>query len=1466
MSPMRQRIEPLDGNNEFFQRFGTYESKYVDASEGSAKIEAELDSLLDLFGVLRQERTVSPRSLKAMIELFVKKHFGLQRKDPEDRRLIMHTTLLTMCALSKGLQEDDPEALATLYEFMLDAFPSDGSTRWSGLGPHGSILFAFALCLRRVERTQEGFHSSVVSILKSRQVDAAEFEMDDSLSDILLEKGRRLGGLSFFSSFFTAPSTVQVFDFNAPSWLVSPTNGLPPMQKYVVDKTRQHLLQEAGYTFFSRFVDEFGLVEVQKSHDELLAVVDLFGGLLVDHPALCQTALDDVLRSTESLSLLFPWRFLPLTRLLSYLCTAETVNTLVDLMQQTTFTQITPPEDHYTASGVAVTSTQSVVYDQVTIPAGTSGQLVTIDEQTLICWHVGPYSLWDVMLPCLVQVVPTEETIAVLNLVAAFGRHISLRRFDKDWRRILPNGFDSFVSLLGALLAQNDGVLRVQVAIVSIVAGLDASVVAAAFDPASVLVPAMSAIVSAHHSSGILACLQYWVDLDSIALAPYVSLILQLLSDEIPVSIAAFRLLSRCLSGPLYENVAPTLLEHARALIFDTAITALTLSKGVNPSPTKPVAFDFNRSTPAPGPFLPHSFTEVDNSTLVLVEAALHTVDCLLATPLADRSLLVKWLYQDDEDPASVVALAPFVAHSNDSVNWPMACAAYMTCPSSPAIRLLATRILTSVALTLRSSTLMACFRTLDDTTAFLKSLLKLIRTKEESPALQAAVWELLTFSLIVQPSVLSLLFEIEGTPSCLIQGLRDAFEWGRMNVVAAAVGFFLDVWEGLSHTNAAHNMASRFRDESIFWPTLAQPLGVVSPGNKVRFAQGAIFKLLAIEYHVVARQAPSGGVLRDILSTFRDLYDQWLQDFTSVSVESAQATLPLYVLVSETQPHLYALTQWTTFMEIYFLEPPESKNSSSQPQQLRAGCDSPMLSATTMPTRPSNFTGDRTSVEWGIKLAEKMVVQAAAGQIDHVHTISRLCLCMIHHQVFEVVHKAQDPRWSTTLLRPHRDTSDTAMSIHLLTLVQSVLHHVEDASNVPLWTATLLLLRLLSQVKAQLPSLLISRLLSHSISALAADETFDVALMSLQEVLALTSSISADNQSTAAPHPSTFQMLAIISQSPLVPRLVDAWTKPKRRTMALRCLLSLVTTTSPQEIQSYVVDALTSLDLVAKTKALAKELTSLPTAARTSDDQTAWCLLLQIVTAILAHGNVSPLVFVAYVDPVLQSALYASDLTKELLEERYVIGHLLVQASRHLNQWQQIMPGSFANLLEAARAHLVPCSTWLQDTKDDEMTRRLWQVVHVIAVLLVKLTPSTKPQIQVGDSIQVDIEAARPIVDYIPPSAAHASVPCALGHLIKLAKSGLKQDEGRKVGNADEVALAVDALLLLIVNNYVLHENRYAHPSSRRIEMNKAVLELLSLAKSGRRNDVAYIIALEDLAGQVVLEEPRARNLKCQS
>ncbi|CAK4223409.1 unnamed protein product [Aphanomyces euteiches] len=152
------------------------------------------------------------------------------------------------------------------------------------------------------------------------------------------------------------------------------------------------------------------------------------------------------------------------------------------------------------------------------------------------------------------------------------------------------------------------------------------------------------------------------------------------------------------------------------------------------------------------------------------------------------------------------------------------------------------------------------------------------------------------------------------------------------------------------------------------------------------------------------------------------------------------------------------------------------------------------------------------------------------------------------------------------------------------------------------------------------------------------------------------------------------------------------------------------------------------------------------------------------------------------------------------------------------------------------------------------------------MAVLLVKLTPSTKPQIQVGDSIQVDIEAARPIVDYIPPSAAHASVPCALGHLIKLAKSGLKQDEGRKVGNADEVALAVDALLLLIVNNYVLHENRYAHPSSRRIEMNKAVLELLSLAKSGRRNDVAYIIALEDLAGQVVLEEPRARNLKCQS
>ncbi|RHZ05979.1 hypothetical protein DYB26_002852 [Aphanomyces astaci] len=946
------RGEPLNGANEFLPLFQAYESEFNEVSDEEAKLLAELDTLDTLFVALKSERRIAPRTLQSMVTFFVKKRFGFPRHAlTPDRRLLHHTTLLLMAALSKDAvadSEDDADALASLYEYMLDPFSIDGSTRWTttDLGPHGSILFAFALFVRRVERTNDALYVATVSRLRTRQAADTEFEMDDTLSDVVLEKGRSLGGLALFSSFFISLEPESpVFDINDPAW--RRLDKADVFSHFSEDRHRVWGLQDAGYAFFSRFVDEFGLLDVSKSTAELVAVVDIFAALVAHHPSLRASAAQEVFRLAEPLGLLFPLQFTAWMRLLASFLAPDTLDLVTHVAglerPLATYTQHLSVEQHTTAAGDVITCDKVIRTPDLDIPVATTGQVVPLvcldgSPTTLVCWHIEGTSLltlWDVVWTRLKDAATCDSVMAAaaLHWLAAYGR-VAPARFDAVWRRWSTRG--EAADVLTRHLASACGTTAA--AALGVVAVLDPASLVADDD---VIAAAMHAVVvSSHESSsvGVLACLQCWLRRLPAAPSVFVPLLLQLLLHHPPprrvARVAAFRLVAQA----LVQSKVPflldlTLLSHGQSLLFDASTTLLQHPVEASSATTKEERghfASFNRPTPAACPVLPYAFTDTSEVDVALVEAALHAVRLVLVnhppgieTPHAD-------------------ATSSFAAYGRGSLNWPVACAAYLTCPSS-SVRLVAAQVLAAVARHLPDSTsLMACFRTSDDATAFLTSLLAIVR--HDAPRLQVAVWTLWTQCLDAQPSVLSLLFERPEAPSAIVDAVRGAHDGGQHVVVGAAVGFLLAIWDGLSRSNACHHLASLFRATPLFWATLTQPLGTSPPPPSsssplphaaATYAHGAIFKLLAIEYHV-ERQATTtvagASSLHEILASFRDLYDRWFHEYTSVTPAAAamdDADVPAYVLAADVPPPLFALAQWTTFMEIYFLHPSTTSSSS---------------------------------------------------------------------------------------------------------------------------------------------------------------------------------------------------------------------------------------------------------------------------------------------------------------------------------------------------------------------------------------------------------------------------------------------------------------------------------------------------------------------------------------------------------
>ncbi|RHY03964.1 hypothetical protein DYB25_010883, partial [Aphanomyces astaci] len=550
-------------------------------------------------------------------------------------------------------------------------------------------------------------------------------------------------------------------------------------------------------------------------------------------PIISGLYLIPVFRLAEPLGLLFPLQFTAWMRLLASFLAPDTLDLVTHVAglerPLATYTQHLSVEQHTTAAGDVITCDKVIRTPDLDIPVATTGQVVPLvcldgSPTTLVCWHIEGTSLltlWDVVWTRLKDAATCDSVMAAaaLHWLAAYGR-VAPARFDAVWRRWSTRG--EAADVLTRHLASACGTTAA--AALGVVAVLDPASLVADDD---VIAAAMHAVVvSSHESSsvGVLACLQCWLRRLPAAPSVFVPLLLQLLLHHPPprrvARVAAFRLVAQA----LVQSKVPflldlTLLSHGQSLLFDASTTLLQHPVEASSATTKEERghfASFNRPTPAACPVLPYAFTDTSEVDVALVEAALHAVRLVLVnhppgieTPHAD-------------------ATSSFAAYGRGSLNWPVACAAYLTCPSS-SVRLVAAQVLAAVARHLPDSTsLMACFRTSDDATAFLTSLLAIVR--HDAPRLQVAVWTLWTQCLDAQPSVLSLLFERPEAPSAIVDAVRGAHDGGQHVVVGAAVGFLLAIWDGLSRSNACHHLASLFRATPLFWATLTQPLGTPPP------------------------------------------------------------------------------------------------------------------------------------------------------------------------------------------------------------------------------------------------------------------------------------------------------------------------------------------------------------------------------------------------------------------------------------------------------------------------------------------------------------------------------------------------------------------------------------------------------------------------------------------------------------
>ncbi|KDO30810.1 hypothetical protein SPRG_04711 [Saprolegnia parasitica CBS 223.65] len=1367
--------EPLTSERSLLRSLDAYESTYGDL-DGHAKPEEEVRSLRAVLEAAVGEAITSPATIHRVIRVLLKRRFGAS-----SRELQIHMLFLAMHIMTKPITED-AEALAVLYEFMMDKLlPMGLETTTSS--PYGSLFFAFALLLRRVEQS-DAIYRSMVSILKARRhTEAVEFEMDDSMCDVALEKGRLLGGLAYFAACLSplAP-TPLVFDLAHAVWALEDA----------VPDSDASLLQAAAYPFIAGFTKEFDLLDLTKSEAEWLTIVELYTPLLHRNPNLSVALFNELNDTASALASLFPVRLLPRLKLLAAACAPSTL----------------------------------------TLP----------NAPVLVCWHLATL-VWPILLHRLSASRGSTAT-AILHLMTALLTHRDLDA-TSPLAAALPPALARVAALLHdptsplklqqACLAfcaavatrhQTTSVVRV-IAVDDAVSALHAVVTGLEAPkgqyPSVLNMLHLAAHVFASSSSSSIEMTHWSASLTHVLLTiatSYMTWQFERVEDQDVLGLASFRLVHSRLAT--HYDVWATLWAEPAATFPKFVLSTLARWLPIAaPAPKAPVArFAFDDSTPDATPFLPLTMDTMSPTharyASTLLACVSQVVAPLVASALADASSF----------SMAASPLATTVHVRGVALNWPLVCSALLASPDA-AIVDASLELLTALVVlpTTTTTTFVAHFPTPQDTKALVAALWELV-TDASAPNRQASALRLLALSVDRQPSLVSLLFfSADAAPSALglLRVLSKAIATQDWDVVAYGLDFVRASWPTL------------FATQSALWSDVGAALLSSSSGAPDATAHwwaiGIFWQLVALE---VTHPTSSSSALDPLLAT----KDAW---FTIVSTHVADAdhdgmpSLPLAVAKCDaTSSSLFAMVQFATAMEVVVFK----RGSEGLPSGL--------------------------ALAWVCTLASSMTtMHEAVDDADwslYLTTSTRLSLTLLHHHT----------KMPTSAL-------DVATSVELLKCCLAMLQTAgptDDDARKYVMTSIYLVLRHMSSLPDRvttLPSVVVTPLLS----MLSTATDVSLHLLVLRELVVHWMSPLF----CASLRPCLSSLVASLVITTKVDVLADTITTLSHLLMA-----------SPLETKTFCVDALVAdCHMLGHIKTLAQPLTSamLRRRQRGYDDasrrcllHTTWCNLLELLSHLLAltTGNAltSTLSVLAYLEPVLLSAFdEKAPLTLARLHEQACVGRLLLAAAAHLPTWQGLM--SIGSLLELGRRHLVVVSGWKQDpvsltslavtadeTKDAQfqatLTRQLWEVVYLWCVLLLKLTPSATPVMEIHGRPVVDTEAARPIVDFLPISLSHATAPCALGHVARLVKCALKEASALSSTTKrmqDGLRDVVEAATSLLVANFILHEQRYHHPAAYRAELKVSLTDVIASVQADWRDEEAPLVAFMESVEANVLTQP---------
>ncbi|OQR82830.1 hypothetical protein ACHHYP_15454 [Achlya hypogyna] len=1408
--------EPLASEAALLRSLDAYESTYGDVDVHD-KVDEELSSLTNVLEAAVDDTVLSPSTVHRLLRVLLKRRFGASSVE-----LQVHMLFLAMHVFSKPIA-DDAEALALLYEFMMEKVLPLGLAAPAS-SPYGSLFFAFALLLRRVEH-DEAIYRPMVSILKARRhTEASEFEMDDSMCDVALEKGRLLGGLSLFAAYLAplAPSVI-ILDLAHPIWGLDAPAPVSPTP----------LLQAAAYPFVLGFTKEFELLELTKSEAEWLRIIALLAPVLTGSSVLTPATYSEVHDIAGALPSLFPWRMLPRVQLLSASVSPNTLDAvLADLATTDLYTNELLADVPHAALNPSdeawIVTTESYRYanDDVVVPAGTTGQKLRLpNEPELVCWHLAAP-----VLPILLHRLRTQggtTAVAVLALLASLLEH-----HDPPPDSALTAVLAPAAAAVGAWLHDATTplpLLQACLAFVSALAARGRIGLVVASVAAEDLSPTLLAVVSGlEAAAGQYPSVLNVLELAAHALSADAAVAWQPTLQRLVLTVVTSYSQWRFATADDADVVGLASLSLVRALLRDpashSAWAALFLEAGATfpcfvfdsvcrwfPAPAplpKPAVrrFAFADSTAEATPFLPVTLPPLSTLHAQLAEALLECVQLVVAPLVAHAT------------PAPLLQLT--VRVHGIELNWPLVCTAFLA-SSHDALVDAAVALLTAMTVLPASTSLVAQFPTPQDTTALVDALWRLVQHAGR-PAHQAAALRWLALSVDAQPSLVSLLFFGDGA--------RSTAELLRVLAKAVATQDWPVVAHGLDLVRAA--WPTLFAADAALWTDVGAGLladASVAPDASAQWwAHGLMWQLVALE-----AQHPATAPLAPLLTAAND----WLAVLTAHATDAAEGTCELPVAVQRggaASASVFALVQFAAAMEVVLFK------------------DGP---ATVSPAM---------ALTWACTIASSLASQieavATADRSLFLRTMTRFCLALLHRHT-----QAPSP------------ALDAAASVELLKCFLAVLQatsEADDDARTYLMTSVYLVLRHMAATTATtaLPSVVATPLLA----VLGRAPSNALYLAVLQElVVHWMSPLFA---------PALSPLLQALSATLVVGTKVDV-------VAGTAVTLAHLLRASPAETAAFIArDLVHTCQIVGRLKAVAQPLTSamLRRRSRGYDDATkercvlhrAWCALLDL-SAQLLRFDTAALSFIAYAEPVLLSAFEPAPVTLACLDEQALVGRLLLAATAHLSAWRATM--GIGGLLELARAHLVVASGWKQDsattsrvavapqeekdpTFEATVDRRLSEVVYLWCVLLLKLTPSVAPVVDMGGRPVVDTEAARPILDYLPISMAHATAPCSLGHVARLVKSALKDatsahevmaseshDVLMKLMTQEHLHDVIEAGSTLLVANYLLHDQRYVHPAAYRAELKLSIADIATALKTDWKDDAALVAFAEGVEAAVL-------------